>query len=75
MSIAEMQIDCREVRIEGVRYDLIRIIADGVDIDDVMNAIKRNGNIVEALDCLSVSDVIGWIENQGYTVTDNDTAA
>lgn len=75
MSIAEMQIDCREVRIEGVRYDLIRVIADGVDTEDVMNAIKRNGDIDEALDCLSASDVIDWLEKQGYTVTEDSTAA
>lgn len=75
MSIAEMQIDCREVRIEGVRYDLIRVVADGVDTDDVMEAIKRNGDIEEALDCLSEQDVIEWLKKKGYTITEDTEAA
>lgn len=75
MSITEMQFDCREIRVEGVRYDKIRIIADDVETDDVMESIKRNGDIDEALDCLSESDVIDWLERKGYTITDDNQAA
>lgn len=74
MSIVEMKFDCSEVKIEGIRYGQCRVIADNADIDDVMNSIKSNGDVDSALDCIGVSDVIDWIERQGYKVEEEDGA-
>ncbi|HIE3985910.1 TPA: hypothetical protein ACXNHL_002692 [Serratia marcescens] len=72
MSIEEVTFDCKEVRIEAVRYDLVRVIADRVDIEDVMGSIKRHGDTDEALDCIGEEAVIKWIEKQGYVVTEEE---
>lgn len=72
MSIEEVTFDCKEVRIEAVRYDLVRVIAERVDMDDVMNAIKHQGDTDDALDCLGEDVVIKWIERQGYVVNEEE---
>ncbi|MBZ9583446.1 hypothetical protein [Klebsiella quasivariicola] len=75
MAIQEVTFDCSEVRIEGVRYDLIRVVADHVDIDDVMKAIKLHDDTSEALDCIGEDDVVEWLQNKGYEITKDSEAA
>ncbi|HBK3068656.1 TPA: hypothetical protein LG184_004889 [Citrobacter freundii] len=75
MAIKEVTFDCSEARIEGVRYDLIRVVADHVDIDDVMKAIKLHDDTSEALDCIGEEDVIEWLEGKGYKISEDDEAA
>lgn len=72
MSIEEVTFDCKEVRIEAVRYDLVRVIAERVDMEDVMTAIKRHGDTDEALDRIGEEAVIQWVEKQGYVVSQEE---
>jgi len=75
MSLAELTFDCSSLAIEGIRYGTTRVVADSVDVDDLMSQIKAGGELDAALDSVGESDVITWLEENGYTVTSNDEAA
>lgn len=75
MSLAELTFDCSTVAIEAVRYGTTRVVADSVDVDDLMSQIKAGGELDAALESVGESDVITWLEENGYTVTSNDEAA
>lgn len=53
-----------EIEIELTGADLV----DSVDIETI---VKEYG-ATELLDEINETDVISWLENQGYTVTENE---
>ncbi|WP_336709916.1 MULTISPECIES: hypothetical protein [unclassified Cedecea] len=75
MSLAELTFDCSCAAVEGIRYGTTRIVADNVDVADLISQIKAGSALDEALEEVGETDVITWLEEQGYTVMSNDEAA
>lgn len=75
MSLAELTFDCSSVSIEGLRYGATRVVADSVDVDDLIAQIESDGAIGEALELIGETEVIKWLEERGYSVKDEDDAA
>ncbi|PNK67524.1 hypothetical protein [Hafnia paralvei] len=75
MSLAELTFDCSSVSIEGLRYGSTRVVADSVDVDDLITQIKSDGAVDEALEIIGETDVIKWLEERGYSVKAEDDAA
>ena len=75
MSLAELTFYCSSVSIEGLKYGSTRVVADSVDVDDLITQIKSDGAVDEALEIIGETDVIKWLKERGYSVKAEDDAA
>lgn len=78
MSNARIEFDCEELT-TSTRYgnSSVTVTCESANLTEIVNSagissiIDSVGDVDEILDCISVGDVITWLNNQGYEVMES----